>query len=53
MFLLELRRGIEVRIPHQLSQNDLSISYRYYDAIINLIKARILTIDKTLKIDYN
>ena len=43
---MELRRGIEVRIPNQLSQSGMSYYFRYYDSIINIVKTNIHINDK-------
>jgi hypothetical protein len=50
-FINELRRGIEVKVPKQLSMNSLSISYRYYDSIINIVKTRMVEKNKSESIE--
>lgn len=34
LFILELEKGIEVKIPSYLCQSKLPLSYRYYDSLI-------------------
>jgi len=38
LFVLELERVTEVKIPRLLSLSQYPHSYRYYDALINIIK---------------
>ena len=37
IFLLDVEQGDEVRIPKEIQQDDLSISFRFYDPILALI----------------
>ena len=37
LFILEMEQGSEVFIPHRLSQDQLPMSYKYYDPIMNII----------------
>lgn len=34
LFILELEKGIEVKIPNHLCQSSLPLSFRYYDSLI-------------------
>ena len=40
-FLLNFEQGNEVMIPEELSQDDMPLSFRYYDPIIILIQERL------------
>lgn len=40
-FLLHFEQGNEVMIPEELSQDDMPLSFRYYDPIIILIQERL------------
>jgi hypothetical protein len=51
LFIIELRRGIEVKIPTKLSQSGFSYAYQYYDAIINIVKTNILTADENNEVE--
>ena len=46
LFIMELRRGIEVRIPKKLSQSGMSHYFRFYDSIINIVKTNIHSVEK-------
>ena len=37
LFVLDLEQGHEVMIPSQLDQNNLSLSFKFYDPILKLI----------------
>ena len=41
LFLMEFELGNEVLIPQELRQDDLPLSFRYYDFIINLIQEKV------------
>jgi hypothetical protein len=39
LFTHQLQRGVEVKIPPSLSMSRLPFSFRYYDSVINIVKA--------------
>lgn len=41
LFLIDIEQGQEVFVPKDLSQNQLPLSFRYYDPLIRIIKDRI------------
>jgi len=41
LFLHRFELGLEVLIPESLSQNQLPLSYRYYDPIICLVQEKL------------
>ena len=41
VFILEFELGHEVLIPQSLSQDQLPLSFRYYDPIIQLIQLKL------------
>lgn len=36
LFIAKLEQGLEVMIPHELSQDQLPISFRFYDPILQI-----------------
>ena len=38
LFVLELEKGIEVKIPGKLGQSHLPLSFRYYDSLIKIVQ---------------
>mmetsp|Transcript_21305 Transcript_21305/g.32979 ORF Transcript_21305/g.32979 Transcript_21305/m.32979 type:complete len:82 (-) Transcript_21305:1133-1378(-) len=36
-FVLEIEQGAEVFIPHELSQDKLPLSFRFYDPVLKII----------------
>ena len=43
ILILEIERGMEVLIPKMIRQNDLPISFRYYDPVIKIIHSSMST----------
>lgn len=39
LFLLNLAQGEELLIPRELSQNNMPMSYRFYDPILSMIQS--------------
>jgi hypothetical protein len=37
IFVQQIEQGLAVYIPRQISQDDLSMSFRYYDPILRVI----------------
>ena len=46
LFSIEMEQGSEVYIPHELDQNHLPWSFRYYDSILNLAETTLSTESK-------
>lgn len=38
MFIIRMEEGSEAIIPRELSQKDIPMSYRYYDATIRIVQ---------------
>ena len=48
MFFMEVQLGYEVFIPSELSQDWMPMSFRYYDAILNLVMENVSHDTKSL-----
>ena len=41
LYTIELEQGLEVLVPRSLSQEHLPYSFRYYDALIAMVRERV------------